>query len=604
MRGVLHELWFVVGGRERRVPLGMLVLSALGAILETLGVGAIPAFVMMLSEPDAIMRSQMARHLASVLGANTVEARILWAALALAVLFTMKNALLVALSAFHVRDAQQRQLDLSARLLRAYLHAPYTFHLQRNTAELLHRTRGAAQRIVTDVLLASRRIVMEALVVVTVLGVLVAVQPAVLIGMGVLLAGVSVAFFHGVRRSVARFGQDEEQAGRAMIQSINQGLGSIKELKLLGREDYFLDKFIENAQRHGRSTRYRSVVAEFPRPFFETVAVIAMVGVVAYYLAGGTPVQATIPVLALLAVATVRLIPSANRILNAVLAIQWARPALHGVFQDVLLLEPVTSPEPSLAPARPTFRSSIELAGVSFRYPAAPADALDGVSLHIARGSCTGIVGPSGSGKTTLVDVLLGLLAPTAGQVLVDGHDVQEDLAAWQRQIGYIPQVAYLADDTLRRNVAFGLPDDEIDEERVWRALAAAQLQLLVCGLPDRLDTLLGERGVRFSGGERQRIAIARALYHDPAVLVLDEPTSALDEPTELRVMEVVVQLRGARTVIVVSHRHSTIAACDTVCTLCDGRLVATSTRVPGAVHDHAVSPVQRPEFGSGRLLL
>ena len=225
------------------------------------------------------------------------------------------------------------------------------------------------------------------------------------------------------------------------------------------------------------------------------------------------------------------------------------------------------------------FETDIRLVNVGYTYPSAAALALDNVNLRIGKGECIGFVGPSGSGKSTLVDVVLGLLTPGAGQVLVGGEDIQKNLRAWQDQIGYVPQSIYLTDDTLRRNVAFGLPDEAIDDARVRRAIGAAQLDEFIAGLPDGLDTLVGERGVRLSGGQRQRIGIARALYHDPAVLVLDEATSALDTATESGVMQAVAALQGAKTILIVAHRLSTVANCDRLYRLDRGRVTGESMR-------------------------
>jgi ABC-type multidrug transport system fused ATPase/permease subunit len=221
------------------------------------------------------------------------------------------------------------------------------------------------------------------------------------------------------------------------------------------------------------------------------------------------------------------------------------------------------------------FQTEIRLANVNFTYPSAAAPALRDLRLRISKGEAVGFVGPSGSGKSTLVDVVLGLLTPGTGQVLVDNKDIQGNLRAWQDQIGYVPQSIYLTDDTLRRNVAFGLPDREIDEAAVSRAVRAAQLEEFVEGLPKGLDTIVGERGIRLSGGQRQRIGIARALYHDPAVLVLDEATSALDTVTERDVMQAVSALHGNKTVLIVAHRLSTVANCDRLYRLEQGRIEA-----------------------------
>jgi ABC-type multidrug transport system fused ATPase/permease subunit len=276
------------------------------------------------------------------------------------------------------------------------------------------------------------------------------------------------------------------------------------------------------------------------------------------------------PTLGLFSVAAFRLMPSVNRVLGAVQSIRFALPAITTLHEELSL----TAPEPVRKDATVVFETQIELAGVSFRYPGATTPALENLSIRIRKGESVGFVGPSGSGKSTLVDVVLGLLTPSVGQVNVDGHDIQDDLRGWQDQIGYVPQSIYLTDDTLRRNVAFGLAPEQINNTAVERAIKAAQLDEFVATLSEGWETVVGERGVRLSGGQRQRIGIARALYHDPAVLVLDEATSALDGDTERGVMRAITALQGQKTILIVAHRLSTVEHCDRLYHLELGQIV------------------------------
>jgi len=267
----------------------------------------------------------------------------------------------------------------------------------------------------------------------------------------------------------------------------------------------------------------------------------------------------------LFAAAAFRLIPSVNRILAAMQSLRFSRPVIDTLHEELKLgpLNPDGLPAKGAGSTRRAFQSEMRLSGISYSYQGAAGAALDDMSLVIRQGEFVGFIGPSGSGKSTLVDVILGLLTPDAGQVMVDGQNIQQDLRAWQDQIGYVPQTIFLTDDTLRRNVAFGLREIQIDELAVHRAIKDAQLEEFVAGLPDGLETIVGERGIRLSGGQRQRIGIARALYHDPAVLVLDEATSALDTETEKGVMQAVMALQHNKTILVVAHRLSTVAHCD-----------------------------------------
>jgi len=281
-----------------------------------------------------------------------------------------------------------------------------------------------------------------------------------------------------------------------------------------------------------------------------------------------------IPTLGLFAAAAFRVMPSINRLLGSLQTLIFSRAIISSVYEDFKLDAPDTPENKTVIP----FKDQLELKNLGFQYPTAVRPSLQDVSLVVRRGEAVGFVGPSGAGKSTLVDVILGLFAPTSGTVLVDGLDIQDNLRNWQNQIGYVPQTIYLTDDTLRRNVAFGLGDENIDEQAVVNAIRLAQLEDFVASLPDKLGTVVGERGVRLSGGQRQRIGIARALYHNPSVLVLDEATSSLDTPTEHGVMQAVQALQGAKTVIIVAHRLSTVEYCDRLYRIEDSRMTEQGT--------------------------
>ena len=573
----LNKLRYLFGPRDWRNAFILLGLMVVGALLEVASVGAVPAFVAFLTHAEPATRAGLIREAFALVGAWSEGVRMLWAALALMTVFIVKSTYLAGFAYLQAHYLYNRQVDLASRLFAAYLHSPYTFHLQRNTAQLVHNTNNEAFRVVADVLLPGLRIVMELLVLATVLTLLLAVEPLVSLALVLLLGLPSGLFFRLVRQTIAQRGHDESHYRGQMIQAVNQGLGGVKDIKVLGRELYFLRAFSDNALGYTRAGKYKTTIYELPRLFLETVAVLAMLAVDGFFIYQGRPTQTIVPVLTLLAMAALRLVPSANRLVNAALTLRWGRPALDAVYADMKALETASGQQRrSRAGHGPAFREAIEFVDVSCRYPGAAQDALRHVSLRIEKGSSVGLVGPSGAGKTTMVDVLLGLLEPTSGCVRVDGRDIREDLAGWQRQIGYIAQHIYLSDDTIRRNVAFGVPDHDIDQASVWAAVEAAQLSELIESLPGGLDTPVGERGIRLSGGQRQRIGIARALYHRPSVLVMDEATSALDLETERELVRAVTRMTGTRTVIAIAHRLSTVKDCGQLCLLQKGRLAAS----------------------------
>ena len=583
---LIGRLSVLLTARERRQAAALFGLMMVGAMLEMLGVGAIPAFVTLLSDPTGLDRLPAAQRLAVWLGADTPERLVIVGAVALFVLFAVKNLYLVALSWVQARYVYNRQVAVAQRLLWRYLRAPYTFHLQRNSAELLRASNQDAMEVVGSGLIPLLTLAMEALTVTAVLGLLLYFEPLTSAVAFTILGGSTAIFLRVLRRRTLRYGQQMHESRLGMLKAVNEGLGGIKVTRVLGRERDFFDAFAGASATYSRTGRMRQVLMEVPRLFLETAGIGGLLGVAVLLSWQGRPATALVPTLALLAVAVVRMIPSFNRITNALNSIRYGRAAIDAVYHDLTVEMPGETPQAEAIP----LRDAIRLDGVTFTYPGSDTPSLSGVTLTVRRGESVGFVGPTGSGKTTLVDLVLGLLAPDEGRVTVDGVDIRGRERAWQRNVGYVPQDVYLTDDSIRRNVAFGIAEADIDDAAVWRAVDAAQAREFVDRLPEGLATLVGERGVRLSGGQRQRLGIARALYHDPAVLVLDEATSALDHETEAAVMDAVEHLRGERTILMIAHRLTTVEACDTVVLLRSGRLAETPapdglSAAPAAVH-------------------
>ena len=557
--------------------MGWLVVAMfVGAILEMVGIGAIPAFVRLLVDPPRLLALLPANGISNVVRSMDLATLTLTGAACLVILYLAKNLFSAGLVYSSTRLIQDVRADVGQRLFHAYLYNPYTFHLQRNPAQLVSTIQGEVNR--TMVLLESAlRLAREGLVLVLVFGLLGLIDPWVCVWVFGLLATASGIFYFIVRRSLRRRGKQIQKHWGRVTQVMNQALGAIKEAKILGREAHFEGKFAAEVRGIRRHEAFQQVIGALPRLFLEVMAVTAVLIVVAVFVWLGRPIQSLLPVLALLAIASVRLVPSLSLINSAISSVRYNQAALDLVCAELDTLEasPPESPNPRDAENGARHRpNTLGLQGVHYRYPEAAGEALSGVSLEIKAGEVVAFVGPSGAGKSTLVDVMLGLLPPTRGEVRVDGRDVRSDVGAWQRQIGYVPQEIYLIDDTIRRNIAFGLADDTIDEVAVARAVAAAQLDTFVQTLPAGLDTVIGNWGVRISGGQRQRIGIARALYHNPGVLILDEATSSLDNETERDVIAAITRQRGDRTIIMIAHRLTTVQDCDRLYLLENGRVM------------------------------
>lgn len=575
MRELVQKLAVLLSPRERWQAVGLFGVMLGGTLLDLVGVGAIPAFVALLSDPVGIDRYPQAGDFLTRLGATTPGRLVLVGAAVLLVIFAVKNIYLAFQSWAMARYGFNRQIGIARRLLRRYLYSPYTFHLQRNSAELLRNSNQDAMEVVGSGLMPLLTLTKEALTIVAVLLLLLWIEPVTSLVAFVILGGTAGLFLRVMRRRTLALGQQMHTSRLEMIQAVNEGLGGIKVTRVLGREKDFFDAFAEASDRYAHAGRLRQMLMEVPRLLLETAGIAGLLGVAALLTWQGRPAEALIPTLTLLAVAVVRMIPSFNQITSALNSIRYGRFAVDAVYQDLIAPE-VAVPEARAMQLKEEFR----LDRVTFQYPGASEPSLHDVSLTVRRGEAIGFVGPTGAGKTTLVDVVLGLLTPTEGRLTVDGVTVAGHERAWQRQIGYVPQEIYLTDDTVRRNVAFGVAADAIDDDAVRKAVEAAQAHEFIDRLPDGLQTIVGERGIRLSGGQRQRLGIARALYHDPEVLVLDEATSALDSETEAAVMGAVEALHGSRTILMIAHRLTTVEGCDRIMSLRDGRCVEAEVTV------------------------
>ena len=562
---------------QRRSALALAGLMMVGMVLETFGVGLVIPVLGLLTADDVAASYPLVGKLFAAAGLHSREQMVAAAVLALAGIYAIKTLFLGVLAWRQSSFAYATQASLSQRLFAGYLMQPWAFHLQRNSAQLIRNATVEINQFTTNSLQPVLLLLTETLVVIGISALLLMVEP---IGALVVVSTLGLAawlFQRTTREHILRWGKARQFHEGQRIQHLQQGLGGAKDVKLLGREADFLSLYREHSVNASRVASHQNTLKQLPRLWMELLAVSGLAVLVLVMLARGRPMDALLPTLGVFAAAAFRLMPSASRLLAAVQSIRYTRPVVDTLHREILLIEDAAQPTRS-QPA--PFEHSIALENVSFRYPGAAAPALDRINLVIRQGSSVGFIGGSGAGKSTLVDVILGLLTPAEGQVTVDGRNIQADLRGWQDCIGYVPQSIFLTDDTLRRNVAFGIADADIDDTAVARAIRSAQLVEFVGTLPDGLKTVVGERGVRLSGGQRQRIGIARALYHDPPVLVLDEATSALDTLTEQGVMDAVNALQGSKTILIVAHRLSTVSRCDQIYRMMDGKLAAQDERI------------------------
>ncbi len=573
----VFEIYGLLNVGERRRIIVLFSLMVVGMGLEMLGIGLIiPAVTLLLQTAPSETYPPLA-VVVEMLGQPT-QVQLITGGMLLLVGVYLVKALFLGFLAWYQNDfAFGVQRHISRELFATYLYQPYAFHLQRNSAQLIRNAVNEVHKLWFLILNPTLVVLGEGLVLVGVTCLLFIVEPigALIV---VLVLGCAAWGFHLYTRGrLLRLGIARQHHDGQRIQELQQGLGGVKEAKLLGRESGFLAKYEEHNAESARVEQFQATLQLLPRLWIELLAVTGLATLIITMLMQGQAAASIVPTLGLFAAAAFRLMPSAYRVLGAVQNLPYGMPVIKMLREELKL----TSELPANAEASVnsqvanSFKNYIRLVDVDYMYPSSSEFALKGLNVSIRKGDSIGFVGPSGSGKSTLVDIVLGLLTPTSGEVQVDKKNIQTGLRSWQDQIGYVPQSVYLTDDTLRNNVAFGIPSDQIDEGAVARAVQAAQLDTFVANQPHGLDTVVGERGVRLSGGQLQRIGIARALYHDPSVLVLDEATSALDTLTEKGVMDSVEALQGSKTLLIVAHRLSTVEHCSRLYQLDRGRVIA-----------------------------
>src|SRR5688572_8698846 len=551
------------------------VLAAAGA--ETMGAAAVFGLITIIGDPSQAATLPVARALVEHLPSRDPHSVVLAFTVLVMAFYVVRNALLAGAVYAQETIVAASAADLSHRLLDGYLAAPYAFHFRRNSAVLIRRIIEGVDTIFRRGLSSAVTMVTESLVVVGIAAVLAVTAPLPTLAAVVVIVVTLLLPFRLTRRLFGGWGEEITRLDIGILQALHQSLGGLKEVKITGRERFFSREFAWRQEAAGTVRARHASLAASLRMLVEAVFVCALLLVSLLVTLRTDRSGDAVPMLALFAYAGFRVVPSANRLMLNVAQLRYGRAILQHVSDDIASFARHAAAESPPEPADITFDDAIELHDVTYAYEDGERVLAD-IRLTIRRGESIGIVGATGSGKSTLLDLLLGLLTPTSGRITVDGRDIRGGVRSWQRRIGYVPQTTFLIDDSLRRNVAFGLADGEIDERRVESAVRMAQLSEVAAALPQKLDTVIGERGVRLSGGQRQRVAIARALYTEPEVLVFDEATSALDTQTERELIAAIDALRGAKTLVVVAHRLSTVRRCDRLVFLREGRVAAVGS--------------------------
>lgn len=550
----------------------LLVIALFAAIVEMFGAALVFAIAGMFAtdvDPSAL---PVVGGVVEQLGGGNDTKGILIVAVFAAAFYAFRGAVVLGSTYYQARVANETGRRLSVRLFRGYLSMPYPFFLRRNSAELIRTTLNSVRLVVANFLKPSLKLLSDSLVSAGFLTVLVLAAPWATALAFVVLVPTVYVMLRWVRPKLQRSGQRTEVENASSLRTLQHSLHGIREIKVTQTNEHFAAVFDRSRARLARIEYRRALLTNAPRIVVETLVVLFILGLLVATSIGPLAGAESFAVLGLFAYAALRMMPIVNRTTTNINRIRFGHAAVETVRHDLRLVEAGASvASQNLVPYR--LSSTIEFRGVEFTYENAARPALQNVNLIINQGERLGIVGQTGSGKSTMLDILLGLLSPTSGEVLVDGQSIETLSPGWLTSIGMVPQSVFLIDDTIRRNIAFGVSDRTIDDGRIDEALKLAQLAAFVDTLPDGAETIVGEHGVRLSGGQRQRIVIARALYSDPSVLILDEGTSALDRATESELMDALETASSDRTVIIVAHRLSTVQQADRIVFLDDGRI-------------------------------
>ena len=571
---LLAKLGYIFDKKDKWKLTLLSAAIVVGSFLELAAVMVFVPFIEVLQEPGTIQSRWYLKEIYDLFGFHSTRSFMILIAVCIIGIYVIKNVYLILEKDYIFRFSYNTQMKLSTRLLAAYMKEPYTFHLNHNIAILqrsLHEDTSRFMQVILYTLELMAELAVSAVLVIYLLVVSKSITIIVLGFLAVFVGG----FLLISRKYSRRLGFENQGYQGKIFQWMNQALGGIKEIKILEREAYFTDEFRKYWKKYARGLRIARTISILPKYTVEAVSMAGLlIAVIVKLLFGEADSVYFISQLAAFAVAAMRLMPSVGLINEHASNMLYALPSVELVYHDLVGIEGLSAGNRQERNRDWRLQREIQVQGVSYHYPNTEELVLDDVSLAVKKGTTVAFIGSTGSGKTTMVDIILGLLTPVKGVVMADDINVHEQAQTFHAQVGYIPQTIYLSDDSIRNNIAFGVREEQIDEEAVREAVEKAQLREFIDSLPHGLDTIVGDRGVRLSGGQRQRIGIARALYHDPEILVLDEATSALDNETEAAIMDSINRLHGRKTLIIIAHRLQTIEKCELVYRVEDGQLV------------------------------
>lgn len=578
---IFKKFYQLLNKHQKSRVIILFFMMLIGAGFEVLGVSMMMPLVTAVMNPDIITDNKVCAWVCGIFGIKDHVGFVIWCIVALVIIFVVKAAYLTFEYSIQYRFVFNNRFLAQSRLLEAYLHRPYEYFLSAKSGEIVRIVQEDARNSF-DMLIVILSFATEAVVAAAVILTIFAINPFMTVFVAVTLLLLLFFISKFLRPFLRKEGEIYQEAYAETNKWLLQSISGIKEVKAAQTEGFFLENFIKYGKKMVNASRWSNTLQNIPRNLIELVSICSMLIVLGIMIAAGGEMDSLLPSLSAFVMAAVKLLPSANRMVAAMTQVTFYEPALDSMLENLAGLEEHVLDGHKKMERLPLARE-ISFRGIDYTYPGGEKKILNHANLVISVGSSIGIIGASGAGKTTVVDILLGLLKPQVGQVLVDGVDVSENMERWRAHVGYIPQMIFILDDTVRSNIIFGhtenvnggmkLKSEKDIDNAVWAALEEAQLADFVRSLPKGIYTEIGERGVRLSGGQRQRIGIARALFTNPDVLVFDEATSALDNETEEAIMQSVDALHGKKTMVIIAHRLTTIEGCDIVYHVGDGRI-------------------------------
>jgi len=573
---IINKIFNLLNHQQKKNAIFLSLFIMIGIILEMGGIGILIPVMSIILKTDDSYENSILKFIFELLGRPARQDFILILLFVIGLFYSVKYYFLVFLNYKQAIFSNSLSASFSQELFEGYMKLPYQFHLNRNSSLLLRNIQVEVYQI-TTVTQAFINLFMEFSVIIGMMIMLLIVEPIGAISTAVFLFFSSTYFHQRNKNKLLQWGIKRKNSSSYMNKYILEGLGGVKDIKFLGRESFFVDSYKKYSDEYSSINANVNFLSQIPRLYLELLSVFALIIMILIQLLQSNSTEEIIPILSLFLAASFRLIPSTNKIMSSLQSIKFNKPVVEGIYDEFQLIRKNRKDNISAiySTLNLEFEKNIIFEDVEFCYEGSQKPSISSFNVEIKKGSIVGIFGSSGAGKSTLIDIILGILSPTSGKLFVDGVLVfNNNLDSWQRKMGYVPQSIFLSDESIRRNIAFGIDEEKIDESKIFNAIKLAKLEEFVDNLPNGLDTFVGERGVRISGGQRQRIGIARALYNDPPILIFDEATSALDLETEKYVMDSINNLRKIKTLIIVAHRLSTLSKCDIVYELKMGNIV------------------------------